>query len=47
MKASGGIRSFADARTFVALGATRLGTSGTEAIAAGERGETPRAATAY
>lgn len=39
VKASGGIRSFADAQRLVALGATRLGTSGTEAIAAGERGE--------
>lgn len=39
VKASGGIRSFADAQKFVALGVTRLGTSGTEAIAAGERGE--------
>jgi deoxyribose-phosphate aldolase len=39
VKASGGIRSFADAQKFVALGATRLGTSGTEAIAAGQRGE--------
>ena len=39
VKASGGIRSYADAKNLVALGATRLGTSGTEAIAAGERGE--------
>jgi deoxyribose-phosphate aldolase len=39
VKASGGIRTFADAQKFVALGVTRLGTSGTEAIAAGERGE--------
>jgi len=38
VKASGGIRSFEDAQKFVKLGATRLGTSGTEAIAAGERG---------
>ena len=42
VKASGGIRSFADAQRFVALGATRLGTSGTEAIAQGERGESTR-----
>jgi deoxyribose-phosphate aldolase len=40
VKASGGIRSFADAQRFVALGASRLGTSSTEAIAAGERGQT-------
>jgi deoxyribose-phosphate aldolase len=39
VKASGGIRGFEDARKFVSLGATRLGTSSTEAIAAGERGE--------
>jgi deoxyribose-phosphate aldolase len=39
VKASGGIRSFEDAQRFVALGATRLGTSGTEAIAAGQRGQ--------
>jgi deoxyribose-phosphate aldolase len=39
VKASGGIRTYADAQRFVALGATRLGTSGTQAIAQGERGE--------
>ena len=39
VKASGGIRSLADAQKFVALGATRLGTSGTEVIAAGEHGK--------
>jgi deoxyribose-phosphate aldolase len=39
VKASGGIRSYEDARRFVELGATRIGTSGTAAIAAGERGE--------
>lgn len=39
VKASGGIRSFEDAQKFVALGATRLGTSGTEAIAMGEQGQ--------
>ncbi len=38
VKASGGIRSYADARRFVELGATRLGTSSTQAIAAGELG---------
>ncbi len=39
VKASGGIRSFADAERFVALGATRLGTSSTKAIAMGECGD--------
>jgi deoxyribose-phosphate aldolase len=38
VKASGGIRNYADARRFVKLGATRLGTSSTKDIAAGERG---------
>ncbi|MBN1854996.1 MAG: deoxyribose-phosphate aldolase [Pirellulales bacterium] len=33
VKASGGIRSYQDAKRFVDLGATRLGTSSTEAIA--------------
>jgi len=37
VKASGGIRTYADAQRFVALGATRLGTSSTRAIAAGEK----------
>jgi deoxyribose-phosphate aldolase len=41
VKASGGIRTYQDARRFVELGATRLGTSSTEAIAAGERGLGP------
>ncbi|MCA9240411.1 MAG: deoxyribose-phosphate aldolase [Planctomycetales bacterium] len=36
VKASGGIRSYEDAAKFVELGATRLGTSGAKAIAAGE-----------
>ncbi|MGC4003383.1 MAG: deoxyribose-phosphate aldolase [Pirellulales bacterium] len=36
VKASGGIRSLADAERLVALGATRLGTSATAAIAAAE-----------
>lgn len=40
VKASGGIRSYEDAKRFVALGVTRLGTSGTEAIATGELGRT-------
>jgi deoxyribose-phosphate aldolase len=39
VKASGGIRSYEDARRFVDLGATRLGTSGTREIAAGEQGK--------
>jgi len=39
VKASGGIRSYEDAKRFVDLGATRLGTSGTEAIAKGEQGD--------
>ena len=38
VKASGGIRSYADAVRLVELGATRLGTSGTKAIAEGEQG---------
>jgi deoxyribose-phosphate aldolase len=38
VKASGGIRSYEDARRFVELGATRLGTSATREIAAGEQG---------
>jgi deoxyribose-phosphate aldolase len=47
VKASGGIRSYEDAKKFATLGATRLGTSGTEAIAAGERGETAKSGAAY
>ncbi|MEX2309543.1 MAG: deoxyribose-phosphate aldolase [Pirellulales bacterium] len=38
VKASAGIRSYDDARRFIELGATRLGTSSTQEIAAGERG---------
>jgi deoxyribose-phosphate aldolase len=38
IKASGGIRGYDDARRFVELGATRLGTSSTKEIAAGEGG---------
>jgi deoxyribose-phosphate aldolase len=38
VKASGGIRGYEDAQRFVDLGATRLGTSSTKEIAAGERG---------
>ncbi len=40
VKASGGIRSYEDAARFVELGATRLGTSATEAIANGELSKT-------
>ena len=47
VKASGGIRSHVDATRFVELGATRLGTSGTAAIAAGEAGLDAKAASAY
>lgn len=47
VKASGGIRSLEDAQRFVALGATRLGTSATEAIAAGERGQTIKIGEGY
>lgn len=39
VKASGGIRNYADALKFVELGATRLGTSGTRAIWQGEQGQ--------
>lgn len=39
VKASGGIRSYADAVKFVELGATRLGCSATQAIFAGQQGE--------
>jgi deoxyribose-phosphate aldolase len=42
VKASGGIRSYATARRFVELGATRLGTSSTQEIAAGQGGEWAR-----
>lgn len=38
VKASGGIRSYEDAKRLVDLGATRLGASSTKAIAAGEQG---------
>jgi deoxyribose-phosphate aldolase len=47
VKASGGIRSYEDAKKFVDLGATRLGTSGTEAIAAGEKGQAAKSAAGY
>ena len=38
VKASGGIRSLADARAFIDLGATRLGTSSTETLVQEEQG---------
>ncbi len=47
VKASGGIRSFEDAQKFIALGATRLGTSATQAIAAGQCGESAKSSGAY
>jgi deoxyribose-phosphate aldolase len=47
VKASGGIRSYDAARRFVELGATRLGTSATQEIAAAERGARVAAATEY
>jgi len=40
VKASGGIRTYADAQRYVALGATRLGTSSTQAIAKEEKTHT-------
>lgn len=45
VKASGGIRDLETARRLVALGATRLGTSSTQALAAAERGTTPAKST--
>lgn len=47
VKASGGIRSYADAKKFIDLGATRLGTSATEAIAEGSRGEMRTSQSSY
>lgn len=47
VKASGGIRSYADAVKLVELGATRLGTSGTEMLAAGEKGEPAETPSSY
>jgi deoxyribose-phosphate aldolase len=44
LKASGGVRSYADALRVVKLGAARIGTSSTEAIAAGERSGNPETA---
>ena len=45
VKASGGIRTLADARAMIDAGATRLGLSGTASILAEEAGLTPGAAT--
>ncbi len=47
VKASGGIRNYADAVKFVQLGATRLGTSGTQAIWQGEQGQHAENTAAY
>jgi deoxyribose-phosphate aldolase len=47
VKASGGIRNYADALKFVQLGATRLGTSGTQAIWQGEQGQHAENTAAY
>jgi len=47
VKASGGIRNYDDARRFVDLGATRLGTSATKEIAAGEQGATTKSTAEY
>jgi deoxyribose-phosphate aldolase len=47
VKASGGIRNYADALKFVQLGATRLGTSGTQAIYQGEQGQQAENTAAY
>lgn len=47
VKASGGIRSYEDAKKFVALGVARLGTSSTKEIAAGERGQQTQSSAAY
>lgn len=47
VKASGGIRNYADALKFVQLGATRLGTSGTQAIWQGEQGQNVENTVAY
>jgi len=47
IKASGGIRDYEDARRLVELGATRLGTSSTREIAAGERGQAAQSKSEY
>jgi deoxyribose-phosphate aldolase len=45
VKASGGIRTLADAQAMIDAGATRLGLSGTASILAEEAGLMPGAAT--
>jgi deoxyribose-phosphate aldolase len=47
VKASGGIRGYEDAQRFIDLGATRLGTSATKEIAAGERGAETKSKAEY
>jgi deoxyribose-phosphate aldolase len=47
VKASGGIRGYEDAQRFVDLGATRLGTSATKEIAAGEHGAQTKSKAEY
>jgi deoxyribose-phosphate aldolase len=47
VKASGGMRSYDDARRFADLGATRLGTSSTKEIAAGELGASTKSKADY
>jgi deoxyribose-phosphate aldolase len=47
VKAAGGIRNLEAAQRYLALGATRLGTSSTEAIAAGERGRSASGSANY
>jgi deoxyribose-phosphate aldolase len=47
VKASGGIRSYAEALRFVELGASRLGTSSTQAIATGEQDNDSAGQAAY
>jgi deoxyribose-phosphate aldolase len=45
VKASGGVRTLADAQAMIAAGATRLGLSGTAAVLAGFDGEEPAPST--
>ena len=47
LKASGGIKTLADARAFLAAGATRLGTSSAGALLAELRGSAPASAGGY
>jgi deoxyribose-phosphate aldolase len=46
VKASGGVRTLADARAFVAAGATRLGVSGSRALL-GDAGDADGPAAGY